>query len=255
MLVVQDDGLGQGKPIEPPTVGAPHHQALWETIAAALRRAILLGELPAGLHLEEPALAGKFRVSRIPVREAIVRLSHEGLVRLEPRRGAFVIGVTEQGVADLYECRALIERRAIRRAAERIDGAGLARLQALVDGMDAAVRRGEPQLTVEPDVAFHRELVRLADNRFLLVAWEPCAGLVTALLGITNTTYRDMPAAVAGHQALIGALARREADAAERLLDEHLWRGEQTMRATLRRASAERDATKDQATLKDGSRL
>ena len=87
-------------------------KALWESIVEPMRRAIVLGELPAGLHLEEPALAQKFGVSRIPVREALVRLEHEGLVRVEPRRGAFIVGMTEDDVHDVYELRSLIGRNA-----------------------------------------------------------------------------------------------------------------------------------------------
>src|SRR5438874_13166497 len=94
--------------------GLAPRQALWESIVAALRRAIILGELQPGLHLEEPALAEKFGVSRIPVREALTRLAHEGLVRLEPRRGAFVGGVTSDDVHDLFELRRLVEIYAIR---------------------------------------------------------------------------------------------------------------------------------------------
>src|SRR5437763_2185834 len=78
--------------------GLVPRQPLWEPIAAALRRAILLGELPESLHLEEPGLAEKFGVSRIPDREAVSLLEHEGLVRVEPPPGAFVAGVTDYRV-------------------------------------------------------------------------------------------------------------------------------------------------------------
>src|SRR5438046_922384 len=95
--------------------------ALWERVLAGIRRAIVLGDLAPGTHLKEPLLAQRFGVSRLPVREAIARLEREGLVRVEPRRGAFVVGITDHGVADIYECRLLLESYAIRRAAERID--------------------------------------------------------------------------------------------------------------------------------------
>ncbi len=76
-------------------------EALWQRVVYAMRRAIVIGELEPGTHLKEPALAQHFGVSRLPVREAIAQLEREGLVRSEPRRGAFVVGVTEQAISDI----------------------------------------------------------------------------------------------------------------------------------------------------------
>ena len=213
-------------------------RALWETIVDPMRRAILLGELPPGLHLEEPALARKFGVSRIPVREAIVRLEHEGLVRVEPRRGAFIVGMTEDDVADLYRFRLLIETAAIRRAAEQIDAVGVARLRELVDRMAEAVAREQTQHMVEPDVEFHRAIVGHASSRQLDAAWERIAGLVATILGITDTTYRDPADAIAGHRELVAALADSDPDAAEGSLRRHLQNGEQVMREAMAAARA-----------------
>src|SRR5579884_3015211 len=180
--------------------GIASRRALWETIVEAMRRAIVLGELPPGLHLEEPALARKFGVSRIPVREAIVRLEHEGLVRIEPRRGAFIVGVTEDDVGDLYEFRLLLESSAIRRAAQRIDDVGLAQLRELVDQMAEAVHRGQTVHMVGPDVDFHRAIVGQSGSRQLQAAWDRIAGPIATILGITDTSYREPQNAIAGHR-------------------------------------------------------
>jgi len=206
-------------------------RALWELIVGSMRRAIVLGELPPGLHLEEPALAAKFGVSRIPVREA--------LVRLEPRRGAFIVGLSEDDVHDIYELRLLLERRASRRAAERIDAAGLARLGALVAQMDDALRRRDPGAMGEPDVQFHRELVAAAGSRQLSAAWEPLAGLVGTILDMTDrASYGSSPDALHGHQLIIDALAAGDADRAEREVCAHLENGERVMREAMRSTRA-----------------
>lgn len=216
-----------------PTMTAP--RPLWELIVESLRRAIVLGELPAGLHLEEPALAQKFGVSRMPVREALVRLEHEGLVRVEPRRGAFIIGMTEADVHDLYELRQLIEARAGRRAVERIQPADLARLEALAAQMDDALRRKDPAAMAEPDVQFHRTLVTAAGSRQLVSTWERLAGLIGTILGVTDSVkYGASPTALHGHQLIIDALARRDAEGVEREIQLHLAGGEQVMRETMR---------------------
>jgi GntR family transcriptional regulator of gluconate operon len=208
-------------------------RALWETIVEPMRRAIILGKLPPGLHLEEPALARKFGVSRIPVREAIVRLGHEGLVRVEPWRGAFIVGVTEDDISDLYEFRLLVESRAIRRAVSRFDELSAAELAALVDQMDEAVGRGQRHLMVEPDVEFHRAVVAASGSRQLVTAWDRIAGMVSTMLGITNTSYRYPADAVGGHRELVDALARHDAESAEQSLKLHLANGEQVMREAM----------------------
>lgn len=218
--------------------GVASRPALWEPITVALRRAIILGELPPGLHLEEPSLAEKFGVSRIPVREALTRLEHEGLVRIEPRRGAFVVGMTDEEIHDVYDLRFLIESHAIRRASELADAAGVARLQELVDRMTEDVQKDHLDHISEPDVAFHREVVRLAGSRRLLNAWEPIGGIVATILSITDTAYRDMPRAVASHQAMLDAIGREDAEAAVVELREHLTNGEKVLRGALPVVSA-----------------
>jgi DNA-binding GntR family transcriptional regulator len=214
--------------------GVARRRALWEIIADAMRRAIVLGDLPASLRLDEPALARKFGVSRVPVREALVRLEHEGLVRLEPHRGAFIIGLTEQDVRDLYELRQLIERRAVRRAAGRIGPDGVACLRRLAERMDRALRAGQPQAMVEPDVSFHRLLVAEAGSGQLLTAWERLAGLIGAMLEVTDLTYRGTPSPVHGHERIIETLARRDGAAAEEEIRAHLENGEHVMREAMR---------------------
>jgi GntR family transcriptional regulator of gluconate operon len=215
--------------------GIAPRKALWESIVEPMRRAIVLGELPAGLHLEEPALAQKFGVSRIPVREALVRLEHEGLVRVEPRRGAFIVGMTEEDVHDVYELRSLIEGRAARRAATRIGADGLARLEALATQMDEVLRRREPVAMVEPDVQFHREVVAAAGSRQLQAGWERLAGLIGTILSVTDSLhYGTTPTALHGHQLIIEALAGRDPERAEREVIEHLAGGERVMREAMR---------------------
>ena len=213
--------------------GLAPRKALWESIVAVVRRAIILGELSPGLHLEEPALAEKFGVSRIPIREALTRLAHEGLVRLEPRRGAFVVGVTADDIHDIYELRLLIEAHAIRRAAERSDPADIARLQARADQMTDALKRNKLDHVAEPDVNFHRQIVVMAGSQRLLAAWDPIGGLIATFLTITNTTPRDMPRSVASHQRMIDLIEVHDADAAERELRAHLEHGESIMRRAL----------------------
>lgn len=207
---------------------------LWELVAGTLRWAIITGELEPGIHLQEPLLAQKFGVSRVPVREALARLEHEGLVRSEPRRGAFVVGFTASDVQEIYEMRQFIETRAGRLAAERVTSDDLARLQRFIDQMSDAVRNKQVSRVAEPDIAFHSEIVAISGHRRLLAAWEPIAGIVSTLLKITNTSHPDMAGAIASHQVIANALADHDPVATEAAIQRHLTNGERTMQEALR---------------------
>jgi len=213
-------------------------EALWERVVAGLRRAIVIGELSPGSHLKEPLLAQRFGVSRLPIREAIAQLDREGLVRVEPRRGAFVIGVTEQDIHDIYECRMLLEEAAIRRTALRIDARALAELESLAVQMDLAAANGQPQLMAASDMSFHRLLVVRSENRALVNAWEPVAPLIETILGISDASCSsaDLPEAIEGHRRIIRALAIHDVSAAEEILQVHLQGGERLVFEAIRAA-------------------
>src|SRR5207248_1473630 len=78
--------------------------------------------------------------------------------------------------------------------------------------------RGDQGGVAEPDIAFHRELVRLSDHRRLLVAWEALAPTAKTLLTIADTVYADMPWAVDQHQQIVDALRAGREGELERLV-------------------------------------
>ena len=84
-----------------------------------LRDSILRGSLLPGTRISEPNLAEQLGISRTPVREALQRLSQEGLVELTPAKGARVRVLSAEEVREVYEARAMLEGEAARLAAER----------------------------------------------------------------------------------------------------------------------------------------
>ena len=85
-----------------------------------LKRKILTGEIPSRTRLMEIELANKMNVSRTPIREAIRRLAEDGLVQVEPRRGAFVSNISIKDMLDVFETRADLEGFTAYLAAQRI---------------------------------------------------------------------------------------------------------------------------------------
>jgi DNA-binding GntR family transcriptional regulator len=202
-------------------------EALWQRVIAVLRRAIVLGELAPNVHLKEPLLAQRFGVSRLPVREALVQLEREGLVRVEPRRGAFVLGVTAQDISDIYECRLLLETCGIERAAASAGAQDVACLLAHVDQIEATA--GAAEMMAAADMAFHRELIVLSGSRALLNAWEPLAPLIETILSISNAAYADLSRIIEGHRDITRAIERHDVVEAVKLLQAHLSFGERVV--------------------------
>lgn len=111
-----------------------------------LRSQILSGERAPGSHVPEESLTQTLGVSRTPVRAALQRLADDGLVEVRARRGAFVAEFTRADVDEVFELRALLERRAAQRAATHRTAEQLGRLGRLVDEMaDLAAAPGERQ--------------------------------------------------------------------------------------------------------------
>ncbi len=177
-----------------------------------LKELIVGGRLQPGEHLSEPALAGSLGVSRTPVREALQRLAQEGLVEVQPGRGARVRTLTPAEVAEVYEVRALIEGEAARRAAGRCDEAGLARLEEALAELEGA-SPSDYAAQIAADARFHSLLVAAAGNGVL----ERLFHDLDSALALTRQYSRDLnqtPETRQQHHAITAAIRRRDPEAA-----------------------------------------
>jgi DNA-binding GntR family transcriptional regulator len=103
-----------------------------ERAADELRRKIISGELPEGFQLRQDALAAEFGISRIPVREALVQLEGEGLVRIVPHKGAVVSELSIAEISELFMLRGLLEPLLLKKSAPRLTQADFAELDAIL---------------------------------------------------------------------------------------------------------------------------
>ncbi|MBB3019325.1 DNA-binding GntR family transcriptional regulator [Microvirga lupini] len=104
------------------------HRTISASVAEELRRRIVDGEFQAGFQLRQEALAVEFGISRIPVREALMQLEAEGLVKIHPHRGAIVSALSPEEVEELFELRALLEPRLLEASAPHLAEADYQRL-------------------------------------------------------------------------------------------------------------------------------
>ena len=101
-----------------------------DLIAETLREEILRGEVEPGQALRQEELAERFGVSRLPVRDALLRLEAQGLVHVYPNRGAFVVALSADEVREIYEMRILLEGDIIERAVPRMTAESWRRIDA-----------------------------------------------------------------------------------------------------------------------------
>jgi DNA-binding GntR family transcriptional regulator len=125
----------------PPTLT---HESLATSAADWITNRILEGHIGPGERVTEVSLAIQMGVSRSPVREALRALSREGLITIEPRRGAFVAELDRQNAADLYVCRLLLEPACSRYSVEAMDGARADQLSQIFTRMRLAAGQHDP---------------------------------------------------------------------------------------------------------------
>lgn len=203
---------------------------LWQEVASELRRAILLRQFAPGTHLAEAELSREMNVSRGPIRDALRQLELESLVEIKPNGRTLVSGLSHESIAHLYDARLCLERHALRRACEHVTDDDVASLQTLVDQMDDTSRQGKVAEFSQADMAFHQQFFTIAGNRILAqlrtTLTAPLGALVELeILTVLESSGITDPRASAinrAHQAMVDALAERDADRAQAVLTAHL---------------------------------
>jgi DNA-binding GntR family transcriptional regulator len=212
------------------TVGAEPTPSI---VARALREAIADGTLAAGTRLGEVRLAGELGVSRGPLREAMQRLTQEGLLVSVRNRGIFVAELSDEQVRDVYVARAAVERAAageiLRRdpadAAERLRPvlATMAQASGAGDGTSAGDDGdGDDDAVGRADLAFHQLLVELSGSPRLVRMHSTLLTETRMCLRALRRTYRRPDARVAEHRAIVDALEAGDVAGVDRLLVEHM---------------------------------
>ncbi|WP_345038229.1 GntR family transcriptional regulator [Streptomyces sannanensis] len=131
-----------------------------------IKQAVLDRRYEGGTLLTEGELAEAVGVSRTPVREALLKLEVEGLIKLYPKKGALVLAVSAQEIADVVETRLLVEEYAVRKAVPA-PPALIARLEELVEEQRQRAEAGDLAAVAATDRCFHAEIVRHAGNEIL----------------------------------------------------------------------------------------
>jgi len=203
----------------------PRPEALTEMVTERLRAAILSGELAPGTHLSVPEIARQLGVSRTPAREGLIALEREGLVEPRPSAGVAVIAGGPAEILELLDIREGLEIMTARRAAERIDAEGVARLRAMLADHAGVVEQGDLAAHVDIDAGFHAEIREAAGNARLarqLVQIDQQLRVLNSRL--SRAEGWSGKAVLRDHKAIVEAIAAGNADLAEKQMRAHIER-------------------------------
>lgn len=187
-----------------------------------IKQAVLDRRYGGGTLLTEGELAEAVGVSRTPVREALLKLEVEGLIKLYPKKGALVLAVSAQEIADVVETRLLVEEHAARKAVPAPPHL-LARLEELLEQQKRQADAGDLAAVAVTDRCFHAEIVRSGGNEILSRLYDQLRDRQLRMGVAVMHSHPDRIAKnIVEHGEILEALRAGDADAAAGLVHRHV---------------------------------
>ena len=190
-----------------------NHKPLREMVYEELKMQILKGSIIPGTRMMEVELAEEMGVSRTPIREAIRKLEKEGLVTIEPRRGAYASMISTEDMVEILEVRQDLEGLAAYFAADRMTKKQM-----------AAVKEGNMEAMIKHDTRFHHIIVESCRNKILVQMIEQLQELVLRFRYIYYDNFKRAENMPEEHEAIVAAIAEGDADKARAAADIHIER-------------------------------
>jgi DNA-binding GntR family transcriptional regulator len=188
----------------------------------ALRAAVITGELQPGTLHSVQTLATQLGVSRTPVREALIKLSQQGMVRFERNRGVRVLQTSLHDLEEVFALRLLLEVPATRLACQQIDEAGRRELRRLHQAMERAARAENEYRMWEHDRRFHLVLLQASGNLRLAAYVDGLRDMVLRRGVSTVSQSRSLDDIVAEHREVLDHIESRDAAGAAEAMRAHL---------------------------------
>jgi DNA-binding GntR family transcriptional regulator len=219
----------------PPAAGRRKRDKASDVAYAHIRQKIIDSEYAPGSHILEHVISSEVGLSRTPVREALVRLEQEGLLRIVPRHGIEVLALSSDDMRQIYEILACLEPKAVEIVAARKPSRDdvLALVEAC-DAMEAAIESRDLRAWAAADERFHLALVDLCQNRRLsglvMSYWEQ-----THRVRMFTLKLRPLPVdSTREHRSVLDAILRGDASTARRLYEAHRVRAQGMLTDILR---------------------
>ncbi|MGW3953063.1 GntR family transcriptional regulator [Streptomyces sp. NPDC004752] len=210
-------------PSAPPAPSAPVKQPpAADRVYAHVKQGVLDRRYEGGTLLTEGELAEAVGVSRTPVREALLRLEVEGLIKLYPKKGALVLSVSAQEIADVVETRLLVEEHAARKAVPAPPGL-VERLAELLARQKEQAEAGDLAAVAVTDRCFHAEIVRSGGNEILSRLYDQLRDRQLRMgVAVLNSHPDRIAKTLAEHAEILDALRSGDAEAAVGIVHRHV---------------------------------
>lgn len=193
-----------------------------ETLRESIEEMIAVGKLAPGQHLDETLLAAEFKVSRTPIREALIQLASMGIIDMRPRRGAVVAEIGPQQLIEMFEVMAEFEAMCGRLAARRMTPAEHVALQAAHMACKEARDGSDPDAYFYKNEAFHEQIYAGSHNAFLADQaralhrrLRPYRRLQLRVRDRLKTSYDE-------HEAVVNAIIAGDSERTVELLRQHI---------------------------------
>ncbi|MCY0919240.1 MULTISPECIES: GntR family transcriptional regulator [unclassified Streptomyces] len=199
-----------------------------------VKQGVLDRRFEGGVLLTEGEVAEAVGVSRTPVREALLRLETEGLLKLYPKKGALVLPVSVQEIADVIETRLLVEEFTARKAVPA-PPALLDRLAALIGEQRRHAAEGDLVALMAADRGFHAEIVRHAGNQILCRLYDQLRDRQLRMgVALLHAHPERVERTLVEHTEILDALRSGDAEAAAAAVRAHVGRVEALVRGDVR---------------------
>jgi DNA-binding GntR family transcriptional regulator len=199
-------------------------RSLANRVRESIRQAIIDGQLPVGSLHSVQSLADVFKVSRTPVREALIDLAAIGMVEFERNRGVRIHQTSAHGLEEIMVIRILLEVPAAYRAAGRISEDQLKELRVEHVAMTAAADAGDESVAMHHDRRFH-ELINLASGNKRLTSYVDSLRDLVVTSGVSTAgRSRSLSSIVDEHSGILEAMVRRDSQEAATGMKQHLVR-------------------------------
>jgi DNA-binding GntR family transcriptional regulator len=183
---------------------------------------IATGQLKDGEKLDEASLAERFKVSRTPVREALLQLVGSGLATQIPKRGCFVKAPSFREMIEMFEVMSELEGMCARLAARRISDQQLGELKAANTGCEEAIQASDSDLYYHKNVEFHECIYTACGNSFLANETRSLRRRLQSFRRLQLRVRGRMPQSLAEHFEIIEAIEKGDAEKADLISRQHV---------------------------------
>ncbi len=187
-----------------------------------IREDILSGKYKENEELKEVQIGKELGISRTPVREALRQLELEGLVNIIPNKGAYVRGISQKDIHDIYVIRSYLEGLAARWACEKISDAEIEALEENVYVSEFYIQKKHYDTIVELDSQFHETIYKASGSEILEHQLSTYHHYVERIRKVSLGREERARKSNEEHGAILDAIKKRDADLAEKLAHEHI---------------------------------